>query len=83
MKTTNVLSAGAVSRMADRLWTVSRPWTSHAAIHVLFCAGGGAWFMLALDKIVAGAKIREVAGPAVVEVVRVEWIGSFAAAGVL
>src|SRR5580692_9979510 len=32
--------------------------------------------MLALDKVVAGAKIRGVAGPAVVEVVRVEWIGS-------
>ena len=32
--------------------------------------------MLALDRVVAGAKIRGVAGPAVVEVVRVEWIGS-------
>ena len=32
--------------------------------------------MLALDKVVAGAKIRWLAGPAVVEVVRVEWIGS-------
>jgi hypothetical protein len=32
--------------------------------------------MLALDKVIAGAKIRGVAGPAVVEVVRVEWIGS-------
>ncbi|SHI03472.1 Type III restriction enzyme, res subunit [Bradyrhizobium erythrophlei] len=32
--------------------------------------------MLALDKVVAGAKIRGVAGPAVVEVVRVQWIGS-------
>jgi hypothetical protein len=32
--------------------------------------------MLALGKIVAGAKIRGVADPAVVEVVRVEWIGS-------
>ena len=32
--------------------------------------------MLALDKVVAGAKIRGLAGPAVVEVVRVEWIGS-------
>ena len=32
--------------------------------------------MLALDKVVAGAKLRGLAGPAVVEVVRVEWIGS-------
>jgi len=32
--------------------------------------------MLALDKVVAGAKVRGLAGPAVVEVVRVEWIGS-------
>jgi hypothetical protein len=32
--------------------------------------------MLALDKIVAGAKLRGIAGPSVVEVVRVEWIGS-------
>jgi hypothetical protein len=32
--------------------------------------------MLALDKVVAGARIRGVAGPAVVQVVRVEWIGS-------
>jgi hypothetical protein len=32
--------------------------------------------MLGLESIVAGAKIRGVAGPAVVEVVRVEWIGS-------
>src|SRR6202045_1558080 len=32
--------------------------------------------MLTLDRDVAGAKIRGVAGPAVVEVVRVEWIGS-------
>ena len=39
-------------------------------------AGGGARFMLTLDRVVAGAKIRGVAGPAVVEVVRVEWIGS-------
>jgi hypothetical protein len=32
--------------------------------------------MLGLEKIVAGAKLRGVAGPTVVEVVRVEWIGS-------
>ncbi|MFM9863451.1 MAG: helicase-related protein [Micropepsaceae bacterium] len=32
--------------------------------------------MLRLDDIIAGAKIRGVAGTAVVEVVRVEWIGS-------
>jgi hypothetical protein len=32
--------------------------------------------MLALDKVVAGARIRGLAGSAVVEVVRVEWIGS-------
>ena len=32
--------------------------------------------MLDLEKIVAGAKLRGVAGPAVVEIVRVEWIGS-------
>jgi hypothetical protein len=32
--------------------------------------------MLVLDKVVAGAKIRGVAGPTVVEVVRVQWIGS-------
>jgi len=32
--------------------------------------------MLGLEKIVAGAKIRGVAGPAPVEVVRVEWIGT-------
>jgi hypothetical protein len=32
--------------------------------------------MLGLESIVAGAKLRGVAGPAVVEVVRVEWIGS-------
>ncbi|MGJ4924378.1 helicase-related protein [Bradyrhizobium oligotrophicum] len=32
--------------------------------------------MLVLEKVVAGSKIRGVAGPAVVEVVRVQWIGS-------
>jgi hypothetical protein len=32
--------------------------------------------MLGLESIVAGAKLRGVAGAAVVEVVRVEWIGS-------
>jgi hypothetical protein len=32
--------------------------------------------MLALDKVVAGANIRGVAGPSIVEVVRVQWIGS-------
>ena len=32
--------------------------------------------MLSLEKIVAGAKLRGLAGSAVVEVVRVEWIGS-------
>jgi hypothetical protein len=32
--------------------------------------------MLELERIVSGAKLRGVAGPAVVEVVRVEWIGS-------
>ena len=32
--------------------------------------------MLGLEEIVAGAKLRGIAGPAVVEVVRVEWIGS-------
>ncbi len=32
--------------------------------------------MLGLESIVAGARLRGVAGPAVVEVVRVEWIGS-------
>ena len=32
--------------------------------------------MLGLEKIVAGAKVRGVAGPTTVEVVRVEWIGS-------
>jgi hypothetical protein len=32
--------------------------------------------MLGLEKIIAGAKLRGVAGPSVVEVVRVEWIGS-------
>ena len=32
--------------------------------------------MLGLEKIVAGAKLRGIAGPTVVEVVRVEWIGS-------
>ena len=32
--------------------------------------------MLTLEKVVAGAKVRGVEGPAVVEVVRVEWIGS-------
>ncbi len=32
--------------------------------------------MLGLENIVAGAKLRGVAGPSVVEVVRVEWIGS-------
>jgi SNF2 family DNA or RNA helicase len=32
--------------------------------------------MLGLENIVAGAKLRGVAGAAVVEVVRVEWIGS-------
>jgi hypothetical protein len=31
--------------------------------------------MLGLESIVAGARLRGVAGPAVVEVVRVEWIG--------
>jgi len=33
-------------------------------------------FMLALDKVVAWARIRGLAGPAIVEVVRVGWIGS-------
>jgi hypothetical protein len=32
--------------------------------------------MLSLEKVIAGAKMRGVAGPAVVEVVRVQWIGS-------
>jgi hypothetical protein len=32
--------------------------------------------MLPLEKVITGAKIRGVAGPAVVEVVRVQWIGS-------
>jgi hypothetical protein len=32
--------------------------------------------MLGLEKIIAGAKLRGIAGPSVVEVVRVEWIGS-------
>ncbi len=32
--------------------------------------------MLGLEKTVAVAKIRGVAGPSVVEVVRVEWIGT-------
>jgi SNF2 family DNA or RNA helicase len=32
--------------------------------------------MLSLEKIIAGAKLRGIAGPSVVEVVRVEWIGS-------
>jgi superfamily II DNA or RNA helicase len=32
--------------------------------------------LLSLEKIIAGSKLRGVAGPAVVEVVRVEWIGS-------
>jgi hypothetical protein len=32
--------------------------------------------MLGLEKIVAGAKLRGVAGLAIVEVVRVEWIGT-------
>jgi hypothetical protein len=32
--------------------------------------------MLGLEKVVAGTKVRGIAGPAVVEVVRVEWIGS-------
>ena len=32
--------------------------------------------MLTLEKIVSGSKVRGLAGPAVVEVVRVEWIGS-------
>lgn len=32
--------------------------------------------MLGLEKVVSGAKIRGLAGPAIVEVVRVEWIGS-------
>jgi hypothetical protein len=31
---------------------------------------------LGLEKIIAGAKLRWVAGPTVVEVVRVKWIGS-------
>jgi len=32
--------------------------------------------MLGLENIIAGAKLRGIAGPSVVEVVRVEWIGS-------
>jgi hypothetical protein len=32
--------------------------------------------MLGLEKIIAGAKLRGIAGPAVVDVIRVEWIGS-------
>jgi hypothetical protein len=32
--------------------------------------------MLELERIVQGAKLRGIAGPSVVEVVRVEWIGS-------
>jgi hypothetical protein len=32
--------------------------------------------MLGLDKIVAGARLRGVAGPAIVDVVRTEWIGA-------
>jgi hypothetical protein len=32
--------------------------------------------MLGLESIVGGARLRGVAGPVVVEVVRVEWIGS-------
>jgi hypothetical protein len=32
--------------------------------------------MLSLDKVVAGAKVRGLAGPVPVEVVRTEWIGS-------
>jgi hypothetical protein len=32
--------------------------------------------LLGLENIVAGAKLRGVAGPAVVEVVRIEWIGA-------
>jgi hypothetical protein len=32
--------------------------------------------MLSLDKVVAGAKVRGLAGAAPVEVVRTEWIGS-------
>ena len=32
--------------------------------------------MLGLEKIIAGAKVRGVAGAAIVEIVRVEWIGS-------
>jgi hypothetical protein len=46
------------------------------ATNVLFHAPMGGTSMLALDKVVAGAKIRGLVGPAVVEVVRVEWIGS-------
>ena len=33
-------------------------------------------FILVLEKIVAGTKVRGLAGQAVVEVVRVQWIGS-------
>src|SRR5206468_2657209 len=36
----------------------------------------GAGRMLSLENIVAGAKIRGVAGASVVEVVRTEWIGA-------
>src|SRR5580704_17731198 len=49
---------------------------AQAAVATAILRAGGARFMLALDKVVAGAKIRGVAGPAIVEVVRVEWIGS-------
>src|SRR5262249_43908424 len=49
--------------------TCASPW-------VLLYRWRSRWGMLGLEKIVAGAKLRAVAGPTVVDVVRVEWIGS-------
>ena len=40
--------------------------------------GRGDWVDASLEKIVVGTKLRGLAGPTVVDVVRVEWIGSHA-----
>src|SRR5713101_5705404 len=82
MSANEAINKGAWPLSRSRNAHEKTPWTASTGLDLnhhkraIPCAGWAPQSMLGLEKVVAGAKIRGVAGPAVVEVVRVQWIGS-------